>query len=274
MIFFRNYTACLSCLLTLAVFLAFQAFAQVKQYEWSAKKDIPLLSVGAAGTLTSLLLRSQNEALSLHQVNTLDKERLSAWGQAATKNYSPSLQRASDILLTASYAFPLGTLLIPEARQDIGMISVMLVEGILLNEMLTGITKNLVNRPRPFAYNPDLGNEIRTESGNNLSFISGHTSYTAMFSFFTARVLNSYLENATTRTIVWTGAVLWPALTGYFRYEGGKHFIGDVLVGYTVGAAVGYFIPRLHKTKKDATSPKGFHLDLNSTQPFRLVFAF
>jgi len=269
--FFRNQIF-LVCALLLA--LSTQGYTQYQHYDFSAKLDIPLLSAGAAGTVTSLILRDNNKPLGLEQLNELDVGKLMDLDMQATGNYSLSSQKASDVLLTASYALPLSTLLIPEARKDLGIISIMLAESILLTETLTGITKNLVNRPRPYAFNTDLADDIRIDDNNNLSFFSGHTSYTAMFSFFTASVLSNYIENQTTRHFVWAGAILLPAATGFYRYDGGKHFITDVVAGYAVGAAIGYLIPRLHEVEKEKTSPNSFHLDRKASQPFRLVFVF
>ena len=274
MSFFRRNIALLTLLLFFNITATSPSTAQEKKYEWNTKKDVPLLGIGTAGTVTSLVLRSQNTPLGMEHINDLNFEPLFGVDQGATENYSLSSQQTSDILLTASYALPLSTLLIPEARQDMGIISIMLGESILINETLTGITKNLVNRPRPYAFNTNLDDEIRTADDNNLSFFSGHTSYTAMFTFFSAQVLNTYIENPTTRAIIWTGAVLWPAATGYFRYDGGKHFVTDVVVGYVVGAAVGYFIPKIHRKEKEEANPNSFHLDRDASHMLRLVFVF
>jgi len=45
--------------------------------------------------------------------------------------------------------------------------------------------------------------------------------------------------------VIWTTAALIPAITGYLRVKGGKHFPTDVVVGYVVGALVGILVPRL-----------------------------
>lgn len=275
MIFFRQNIFLLLTLITLNIFLSENSFAQDNsKYKFKPALDIPMLSVGVAGTVSSLILRSHNDPFDILEVNELDAQSIPGLDRQAIEKFSPASQRASDILLSTSYALPLASLLIPEVRQELGIISIMLAESILINETLTGITKNLVNRPRPYTYNPDLDDAIRTDAGNNLSFFSGHTSYTAMFSFFTARVLHDYLENTTTRVFVWAGAALLPAATGYFRYAGGKHFITDVVAGYLVGAAVGYFIPKLHETDDAKNNKSGFHLDRESSHPFSLVFVF
>ncbi len=86
------------------------------------------------------------------------------------------------------------------------------------------------------------------------SFYSGHTSMTAVNTFYTAKVYSAYISNETTKTILWTAAALIPAITGYSRVKTHNHFPTDVIVGYIVGAAIGYFIPEIHKTENSNES--------------------
>ena len=82
-----------------------------------------------------------------------------------------------------------------------------------------------------------------------LSFYSGHTSTAAAMSFFVAKVFSDYLPNADVKFVIWTSAVVYPALTGLLRQDSGSHFPTDILIGYVTGALIGYFIPVLHKSK-------------------------
>ncbi|MFP4088864.1 MAG: phosphatase PAP2 family protein [Cyclobacteriaceae bacterium] len=260
-----------------ACLVSANATAQDKVYELDSKKEVPILSAGTAGTVTSLILRDKREPLQTANFSMLDPDRLLGIDRTAINNYNESARLASDIFLNASYLFPLTALAFQDARSEFGTISVMMLETILLNETFTGLTKTLVSRPRPFTFNEDVPEAIRTEKGNNFSFFSGHTSYTAAISFFSAQVLTEYIENPTTRKLIWAGAIVWPAATGYFRYAAGKHYITDVITGYTVGALIGYFIPKLHEigeAEKEKTS--GFMLKPGSSpqQMFTLVFVF
>jgi len=38
-----------------------------------------------------------------------------------------------------------------------------------------------------------------------------------------------------------------PAVTGYLRYEAGRHFPTDILGGYALGALTGVLIPIMHR---------------------------
>ena len=274
--FYRQNIALLFTFLFFLTTLGEQSIAQQRAYELSPGKEIPLLSVGTAGTITGLFLRANQIPLDSTQVIELNKDRLLGIDLSATDNYSRGARIASDVFLNASYLFALTPMLLKDARQESGVISLMLLETILLNETLTGLSKVLVSRPRPFTHNEDVDFADRIERDNNLSFFSGHTSYTAALSFFTAQVLSKYIDNRTTRNLIWAGAFIWPAATGYFRYASGKHYVTDVLTGYVVGAALGYFIPRLHE--RDRTQPESgsasIQLAPEPTQLVKLVFVF
>jgi membrane-associated phospholipid phosphatase len=70
-------------------------------------------------------------------------------------------------------------------------------------------------------------------------------------SFYTAKVFSDYLPNGQSKTLIWIGAAIYPAVVGYLRVASANHFATDVIVGYVVGATIGYFIPQLHKADKE-----------------------
>lgn len=236
--------------LTFFSFYTSPGYAQ-HSYELTLSKELPLLTTGAAGTTASILLRNKNKPLTAENLGELNVSDIFAIDQSATLFYGENARVASDVFLSVSYAFPLATLFLQDIRSDPGAIGVMLAETILLNEALTGITKAVIKRPRPFTYNQEVPENIRTEKASNFSFFSGHTSYTAALSFFTAKVISDNTDNNTVKAIAWSSAFLWPAATGYFRYKAGMHFPTDIITGYIVGATIGYLVPQLHKIKPE-----------------------
>ena len=122
-------------------------------------------------------------------------------------------------------------------------------ETLLINYNLTGTLKATTRRLRPYAYriSPTEGGEI--SSTTNQSFISGHTSTVAAASFFTAKVLTDMHPDSPVKPLIWASAIALPAATGYLRYKAGKHFPSDVIVGYGVGALIGFFVPHLHRNR-------------------------
>ena len=234
--------------------------AQDSPYQLRRGLEIPLMSVSTAGSLASVLLREQRSPLNAGELARLDASDVLALDRSAVDNYSDGARMASDGLLVASYAAPLALLAFEEARSDAGTLGLMLLEALLLNEALTGMTKALVTRPRPYTYNTDLPADLRIDDDNTFSFFSGHTSHSATAAFFTARVISRYTDQPAVRTIAWVGAIVLPAATGLMRYEAGKHFPTDVVVGYAIGASVGLLIPYLHKTRGDDEGEQGVQI--------------
>ncbi len=220
-------------------------------YRLNRGTDIPLLAGDVAGATASFLLRAQHQPLTDAEIAKLDIDDINSFDRPATGYYGEGAREASDILLTFSYALPLTTLFFLDTKSELGTIGIMLAETLLLNEALTGITKTLVERPRPYTYNPEVPEISKTGKDGNMSFFSGHTSYTAALSFFSAKVITDHTDNRTVEVIAWTGAALLPAVTGYMRYRAGKHFPTDIITGYIVGAGLGYLVPQLHKVKSE-----------------------
>lgn len=225
----------------------FGAYAQEGAYQLSNSREIPLLATGAAGVTASILLRNKREPLSLEDIGTLNVDDILAIDGRAG-NYGEGATTTSDVLVISSFATPLALLAFDETRSDAGTLGLILLETVMLNEALTGITKALIKRPRPYTYNRNAPEAVRTSRENTFSFFSGHTSHSAAVSFFTAKTISDYVDRPGVRAVAWTGAFLLPAATGVFRYKAGKHFPSDVIVGYLVGATVGFVVPHIHKT--------------------------
>jgi len=132
-------------------------------------------------------------------------------------------------------------------RQEWKTIGVMWGETLLLQSGVNGIVKSLTKRTRPYVYDSDTPLDRKTARDARLSFYSGHTGTSAAMSFFTARVLSDRISDMRTRVIIWSAAAVYPAVVGVLRVESGRHFPGDVIVGYAVGATIGYVVPGLHR---------------------------
>jgi undecaprenyl-diphosphatase len=107
--------------------------------------------------------------------------------------------------------------------------------------------KPVFHRLRP-TYHPDFANivdifrhgdyEYRAGGGKSYGFISGHATNSMGFAVFTALIF---------RNKFYTTSILLFALTmGYSRIYLGVHFISDVVVGFMVGAIVGYLVYKIY----------------------------
>lgn len=222
-------------------------------YTINFKNELPYLATGLGLLGTGLLLQSANEeGFTLEEVNNLNRNDVNSFDRGAIDNNSSSARTASDYLLFGSFIFPAYFLTNHHTRQDISPLLVMGLEVLVINNSLTINAKYLFNRTRPSAYNTSFSDSERTGTDSRISFFSGHTSQVAGFSVFAAKVMTDYHPDMKTgvKIGVWSFGLGLPALTGYLRVKGGKHFNTDVMTGFAVGSIVGFIVPHLHKKKK------------------------
>lgn len=255
----RSLSLCLAILL-IAADCAAQNSDSPYNFNW--KKDLVYSSGAGLLVAGGLFTRYQTRPLTEAQVLGLNPYDLPGFDRSAIKNWSPKADMASDILLYGSVALPAIMMIDRNARKDFLVLGFIYAEVGMLTIGVTEMTKGLVKRPRPYAYNSDVDMSERTDRDARLSFFSGHTSMTAALCFTTAKVFSDYSDNPTHEALVWTGAVIVPAVTGYLRYHAGKHFPSDIIAGYFIGGAIGYLVPWLHRRKPLA---KGLTLSPFST---------
>ena len=238
--------------LIVLITFSFSVHAQSPQpYEISYQKDVPLMLGGLGSFITGSVIMSQVDGLSNDEIQNLDPGNMNALDQTALDNYSTADNVLSDILVTAASVAPFATLLDQNVRDDFLTVLLMGTEVALINNGLNTISKALVKRPRPYVYNENVASDLKLDPYARYSFYSAHTSNAASLSFFTASIISSYSNNSTVKTIVWSSAIVLPLATGYMRYSAGKHYPTDIIVGYLMGASVGYLVPLLHRKRED-----------------------
>ncbi len=214
-------------------------------YDIDRDREIVILGAGGILGITGLAIISNITPLTMEEIYNLDAADINGFDRNAVGPYSDYL--AGDFLVYGSLLLPLTFITNNEMKRDWKILGIMGVEVLLVQAGLNTVLKGITQRKRPYVYDPETSAEKKTSKDAVLSFYSGHTSTAAAMSFFTAKVFSDYLPNGTAKSMIWTGAVLYPALVGYLRVATANHFPTDVIVGYTVGAMIGYFIPELHK---------------------------
>jgi membrane-associated phospholipid phosphatase len=222
-------------------------------------RDVVLLSSGLAAGVGSLLLLDTVDPLTTEQIADLDPDDVNDFDRDSIGPYRKV--HAGDALAYLSYALPFSIFLRDDSRRDWQVIAVMWTEATMLNLGINGVVKSTVLRTRPYAYDPETSMERKTEESARLSFYSGHTASAACNSFFTARVLSEYVTGSTAKRIMWAGAAVYPALTGFLRVDSAHHFRTDIIFGYVIGGAIGYFIPQLHATGDERVSVNAVVID-------------
>jgi len=167
-------------------------------YQLSLRKELPFIISGTMLFTGSLILQNAIDLkpLTEAQIAELNPDNIIPFDRAAASNNSKAAARASDFLRTSITLLPLYFLSNHNNRKDFLRLFVMAGEVFTLTYATTSITKNLVQRVRPIAYNNDVPIENKGGSGIRRSFFSGHTSHTAALSFFVAKVMHDYHPNA------------------------------------------------------------------------------
>jgi membrane-associated phospholipid phosphatase len=235
-------------LLIVLLIASFQLNAQ-SPFKFRYAVDVPIISVGLGTAVGGFVHEKKRAAISLSELQMLDRLNISTFDRSASYNWNPKAAKWSDALMYTTMASPLLFLAGEHSRNDFWMASAISAEVFLLSTGITYLTKELVQRKRPYTYNTDVPLDKKLEKGATQSFFSGHTSSVAAMSFSFAMMHNYYYPDSKIKPLVWFAAALLPMATAILRVRAGKHFWTDVIVGYGIGASIGISVPYLHKIK-------------------------
>ena len=111
-------------------------------------------------------------------------------------------------------------------------------------------------RERPFVHALDESQKPLTArpGDNNVSFYSGHTSFTTAIAVATGMCAS--LRGEKDAWAVWATGLPLALGTGYLRIAADKHYASDVLLGALMGAIFGAGVPYLlHRPSSQASPP-------------------
>lgn len=212
--------------------------------------DGPVLAGASLLALTGVKARASQDAIPETTVNALQRSAVNAFDRATFGNIGDrqNALRRSDIVVGLTTVAPLMLCLDRRVRKEWRPLIVLYAQAMLINTGAQNWTSHITGRYRPLTYLDDVPMNERTDNVNRNSFFSGHTSATATASFFIAKVIDDlHPELGGKRWLVYGAATVPPALAGWYRMEAGKHFPSDVIAGFAFGAAVGVFVPQLHR---------------------------
>jgi membrane-associated phospholipid phosphatase len=239
------------------VFLPFGCAMAQSSFPYAlSKKDFLLAPVSAAAFISSELLDKRKFNLTISEVQELNRQSIHSFDRSATYNWSKSAERFSDIpeqalrYMPVLYAIPI----LKNKNWNNGVtLGVMYGEVVLLSAGVTGITKSLTKRIRPYLYNTSLTAEERFAMQGkdaptaSTAFFSGHTTTAFAGAVFLSKTFTDIYGKTTWSKVIWVSSLSLATATAIARVEAGVHFPTDVLMGAVVGSAIGYFIPVLHK---------------------------
>jgi|GEM_PF-248095 len=243
-------------------FMRFAAEAD-SPYQLRFSNSGPIVGTGIGLLGTAALVQPNKPFLNADEISRFNRQQINGLDRGATHLSSSAAGKLSDIMVITSVGMPLLYLAKERTRKDFGRILLMQFETGLVTTGLIALTKAIVNRPRPFVYNPDALLADKLTRNANESFFSGHTATAAAMSFFTATAFSQYYPESKWKVAAWTYAAILPAVTGYLRYRAGAHYPTDIITGYVVGAAVGMLVPRIHQKLFRSKKSKNTHPPLH-----------
>jgi membrane-associated phospholipid phosphatase len=223
------------------------AIAHAGSLAWDPAVDIPL-TVAAGGT--SLLLVTQVEPGLAPQAQAVPHTGLDS---LAPTEVRPGIDLASDYVVAGVAAVSFGLATLEGVRRKDAPVAraVVWAEAFAVNALVTETLKVAVRRPRPYT-----GGVALTVLDDDLSFPSGHTSYTAAATFAAARTIELSGGRPAECVAAYASATAITATVATMRVAAGKHYPSDVLAGAFLGAAAGFVVPSAHRVRVSA-SPGG-----------------
>ena len=111
--------------------------------------------------------------------------------------------------------------------------------AILCVDQFANIIKNKVARTRPCndAYMCSRVHRLLEGRSRSYSFFSAHAANAVAFALCSAHALRRGMKRTPARIYSWLIG-LWAAMVGFSRVFVGKHYLGDVLVGFAAGAII------------------------------------
>jgi len=220
-------------------------------YSIKWKTDAPVIAGGLGLSAYGLYLVQNKDDLTEEELKGKSKDDIPFFDRGNVGYYSEKANDASYIPFFASFAMPL-TMMIADKdqRQQAGKIIVMYTESLAITSAMFTICAGAIDRSRPLVYGGDeVPLDKKLSKNSQRSFYAGHTAATASASFFAAKVYSDLHPDSKFRTYLWIISAALPAVTAYYRYEAGQHFLSDNILGYALGAASGILVPELHKNK-------------------------
>jgi len=226
-------------------------------YHLSPARDAILIGSGSLLLQFSAMGHNEKVRMEAPEVEALSSGGINFIDKVATRYFDPGLNTLRESFEPASAvlaAAAVGTYGIWskvsthkwEAAKTLGL---MYLEGLYLSCGPMLLTKTLVYRPRPYTYNTDVPVTDRVRGANNESFFSGNATILFYHSVFLSTVYSDLFPDSSLKPWIWGATLSLATFSGYLSVRSGWHFPTDVLTGALIGGAVGYLIPRLHKSE-------------------------
>ena len=235
----------------LLIFVLFQTniFPQ-STYSLNTGREVAIFGGGILLGVVDNKIIETTEPITCEELKTLSRKNINSFDRGATYNWSPRAADWSDILLIASVVSPFLLFTSSAVRDDAGTYTTMYLQNILTTYSVSHLPKAMLKRYRPYSYNNEVEDEIRSRPAATLSFFSAHTSVSFASAVFLSTTFNKYNPDSNLTPYIWGTSLLIASAVGYLRYASGNHFPTDIIAGAIIGSVVGYLIPLIHESDK------------------------
>lgn len=228
------------------------AFADEKPqpvYRIKKSVDIPLTIGSTAWSLYGLkeIYNKPNSTPQL--VGRLKKSDINGFDRWAADVHYESAAATSDIFFYAAMPLPILLLADKDIRKDGGKIMFLYFQTMTITGIYYTGSAYLVDRYRPYVYDPATPLDEKLDGNARNSFLAGHPALVGTSTFFIAKVFRDYHPDSPLRHWLFAGAGLATGATAYLRHRAGRHFPSDLLLGTTLGTLTGILVPHFHKNK-------------------------
>lgn len=243
------------CSIVLAAVLT-QASAAPQKLRWEPRADIPITGVLVTGWLLSEFAFKKELA-----PNPCRWCGTNGFDTAVRVAFNPSLSPSAEGIVPAHIASNLvGFVALPLAmvgmdalfawRDGVFMeafwVDVLLVLEATFSALgLNQLVKFAVGRGRPYTVGatPELLAQGHDPADNNLSFFSGHATFT--FALASSAATIAGLRGYRNAWVFWAVGLPMAAATAILRLAADKHWTSDILLGSAIGTATGILMPTL-----------------------------
>jgi hypothetical protein len=229
-------------------------------YSLDAGREIAIFGGGLLLGVVDIKIIDNADSISMQELGTLSRENVNSFDRGATYNWSPGAEAWSDILLITSIASPLLSFTSTAVQNDAGTYITMFLQNILTTYSVSHLPKALIRRYRPYSYNNEVEDEVRSRPGATLSFFSAHTSVSFASAVFLSTTFSKYNPDSNLTPYIWGTSLLISSAVGYLRYASGNHYPTDIIAGAIVGSVIGFIIPLIHESdeeEKEFVGPAG-----------------
>lgn len=250
------------------------SYSQSKEfpYELNLKKEMFYTGIGVGALTLYEVEKSSKKTLTESYINNLNSKSVNKFDRRTINNWDPDKNKLREsfepaICIATTTGAAIAGMKFNSHKSPVKKLltlGTIYAEGFLITWGMKKCSKLYINRNRPYLYNPNVAIEEKLNPENNESFYSGNAALMFYNTAFISKVYSDLFPNSNLKYVILGAGLSWSAYSGWLSVKSGKHYMTDVIAGAIIGAATGYFIPKLH-LKKGINKSRNYRLSLSPT---------